>query len=74
MEILLTLAEAQNGRDLWAVIPKQAGSVSAVQVATLPDEKGTLAGKPVTVHHLEVTISGAPTELFTGSDNRMLSP
>ena len=72
METLLALAAVQKGRDLWAIIPKQAGSVSAVQLATLPDEKGTLAGKPIAVHHLEVTISGAPTELFTSPDNELL--
>lgn len=72
LETLLMLAVAHNGRDLWAIIPKQAGSVSTVQIATLPDEQGTLAGKPIAVHHLEVTISGAPSELFTGPDNQLL--
>ena len=72
LETLLTLAAAQNGRDLWAIIPKQSGSVEAVQLATYADEQGTLDGKPVTVHHQVATIAGAGTDLFAGADNHLL--
>ncbi len=72
LETLLTLAAARNGRDLWAIVPKQAGSVEAVQLATYADEQGTLDGQPVTVHHLVATIAGASTDLFCGVDNRLL--
>ena len=72
LETLLTLAAGQNNRDLWAIIPKQAGSVEAVQLATYADEHGTLAGQPVTVHHLVATIAGANTDLFAGPDNQLL--
>jgi len=72
LQIMLALAEAQNGRDLWAIIPKQAGSVEAVQLATYPDENGTLDGTPVTVHHLVATIAHTDTDLFAGSDNQLL--
>src|SRR5262249_49710350 len=30
LETLLTLADAQNGRDLWVIVPEQAGTVEAV--------------------------------------------
>lgn len=72
LETLLTLAVAQNNRDLWAIIPKQAGSVQAVQLATLPDEKGTLDGKAIAVHHLVATIGGAETDLFSGEHDELL--
>ncbi|UWZ85487.1 hypothetical protein [Occallatibacter riparius] len=72
LQTLLTLAAAQKGRDLWAVIPKQAGSVQAIQLATYADEQGTLDGKAITVHHLAATIAGEETDLFAGSDDQLL--
>ena len=72
LDTLLVLAARSNGRDLWAIIPKQAGSVQAVQLATYPDEQGTLNGTVVTVHHLVATIAGASTDLFSGAENQLL--
>jgi hypothetical protein len=72
LETLLALAVTQNNRDLWAILPKNTGSVEAVQLATYPDQQGTLNGKPVTVHHLVATIGGAQTDLFSGADNQLL--
>jgi len=72
LETLLALAATQNNRNLWAILPKEAGSVEPVRLATYQDEKGTLEGKPITVHHLEATIAGANTELFSGPKNQLL--
>lgn len=72
LETLLKLAADHNGRDLWAIIPKQAGSITAVRLATYPDEQGTLNGKPLTVHHQIAAISGAQTDLFSGPENQLL--
>ncbi len=72
LETLLALAVAQNNRDLWVILPKEAGSIEPVRLATYPDQEGTLDGKPVTVHHLEATIAGANTELFSGPENQLL--
>jgi hypothetical protein len=72
LETLLALAAAQNGRDIWAIIPKQAGSIEAVQLATYADEQGALDGKPLTVHHLVATIGGTQTDLFSASDNQLM--
>jgi hypothetical protein len=72
LETLLALAVSHNNRDLWAVIPKQAGSVTPVSLATYPDEQGTLDGKPITVHHLVATINGTNTDLFAGPENELL--
>ncbi len=72
LETLLALAVTQNNRDLWAILPKEAGSVEPVQLATYPDQEGTLEGKPVVVHHLVATIAGANTELYSGPDNQLL--
>ncbi len=72
LQTLLTLAAATNNRDLWAIIPKQAGSISPIQLATYRDEQGTLDGKPITVHHLVATIAGATTDLFADPENQLL--
>jgi hypothetical protein len=72
LETLLSLTVAHNSRDLWAIIPKKAGSVAPVQVATLADEKGTLDGNPIVVHHLEATIGKEVTDLFSGPENQLL--
>jgi hypothetical protein len=72
LQTLLMLAAGQNGRDLWAVIPKQAGSVQPVQVATYADEQGTLDGKAIGVHHLAATIAGEETDIFAGPDGELL--
>jgi hypothetical protein len=72
LETLLALAAANNNRDLWAIVPKQSGSVEPIQISTYPDEQGTLDGKPITVHHLDATIAGADTQIFSGPDNQLL--
>ena len=72
LETLLTLAVDHDNRDLWAIIPKNAGSIAPVTLATYPDQQGTLDGKPVTVHHLVATIAGAETDLFSGPENQLL--
>jgi hypothetical protein len=72
LQTLLTLAAAHNNRDLWAIVPKNAGSIAPIQLATYADEKGTLDGQPIAVHHLIATYAGASTDLFSGPDNQLL--
>ncbi len=72
LDTLLALGVARNNAGLWAVIPKGAGSIAPVQLATYADEQGTVDGKPITVHHLKATISGAVTDLFSGPENQLL--
>jgi hypothetical protein len=72
LETLLALAVTQNNRELWAIIPKQAGSVEEVELATYPDEQGTLDGSAIPVHHVVATIAGAQTDLFSGPENQLL--
>ncbi len=72
LETLLALAVTQNNRDLWVIVPKEAGSIEPVRLATYPDQEGTLDGKPITVHHLEATIAGENTELFSGPESQLL--
>jgi len=72
LETLLALAVSRNNRDLWAIIPKQAGSIEAVKLATFADEQGTLDGKAIAVHHQVATIAGAETHLFSGPENQLL--
>ena len=72
LETLLAIAVAHDNRELWAIIPKQAGTVEPITLATYPDEQGTLDGKPVTVHHVVATIAGAQTDLFAGPASELL--
>lgn len=72
LQTLLTLAAAQNNRDLWVILPKEAGSIEPVRLATYPDQEGTLDGKPITVHHIVATIAGEDTDLFSGPENQLL--
>jgi hypothetical protein len=72
LETLLALAVANNNRDLWAIVPKQAGSIEPIQLATYADQEGTLDGKPIAVHHLIATIAGSATDLFSGPENQLL--
>jgi len=72
LETLLAIAVTRNNRDLWAIIPKQAGSIQPITLATYADEKGTLDAKPIAVHHLVATIAGTRTDLFSGPENQLL--
>ncbi|MGA2351380.1 MAG: hypothetical protein ABSF70_13175 [Terracidiphilus sp.] len=72
LETLLALGVANNSRDLWAIIPKKAGTIEPIRLATYADEHGTLDGKPVVVHHQVATIAGGDTDLFSGPENQLL--
>ena len=72
LETLLEIALAQNNRDVWAVLPIQAGSVEPVELATYADQEGTLDGKKIAVHHMVATIAATKTELFSGPANQLL--
>ena len=72
LETLLALAVTPNNSGLWAIIPKQAGSITPIQLATYADEQGALDSKPIPVHHLVATIAGATTDLFSGPENQLL--
>lgn len=72
LETLLILAAAENNREIWAIIPKQSGSIEPVELATYSDEQGTLDGKAIAVHHMLATIDGAQTDLFSGPENQLL--
>lgn len=72
IQTMLTLAAAHNNRDLWAIIPKGDGAVLPIQLATYPDEQGTLNGRSIVVHHLVSTIGNDVTDLFVGPQNQLL--
>jgi len=76
LETLLAVAVAQNNRNLWVILPKQAGdqvgSIEPVELATYADEQGTLDGTAITVHHLVATVAETRTDLFSGPDNQLL--
>jgi hypothetical protein len=72
LQVLLQLGAANNNRDIWALIPKQSGSIAPLRIATNADMQGTLNGKPVEVHHLTVTADAGKTEVFSGPSNELL--
>lgn len=72
IQTLLMLAAARNNRGLWAILPKNVGSIEPIELATYADQQGTLDGKAITVHHIVATIAGAHTDLFSGPENQLL--
>jgi hypothetical protein len=72
LQTLLNLGAAGNNANLWALIPKQAGSVAALHLVTNADMQGTLNGQPTIVHHLTLTNGSDKTELFSGPANELL--
>jgi hypothetical protein len=72
LETLLALAVTRNNRDIWIILPKGAGSIEPVELATYADENGTLDGKPVAVHHLVANFAGGKSDLFSGPENQLL--
>ena len=72
LQTMLDLAAAQNGRDVFAILPKQAGSVVPVELATYADEQGTMDGKPITLHHLRANFGGGSADLFVSPENALM--
>jgi hypothetical protein len=72
LETLLALNAAQNGQNIWAVIPKRTGSVVPLTITADAAEQGTLNGQPITVQHITVKFSNAKMELFASRANRLL--
>jgi hypothetical protein len=72
LQVLLRLGAASNNRDVWALIPKQSGSIAPLRIATNADMQGTLDGKPIEVHHLTVTGDAGKTEVFSSPTNELL--
>jgi hypothetical protein len=72
LQALLNLGAAHNNANMWALVPKQAGSITATRIATDADMQGALNGKPLTVHHLTVTYDSSKVELFSSPANELL--
>jgi hypothetical protein len=72
LQSVLNLGAAHNNRDIWALIPKQTGSISALRIATKADEQGTLDGKPVAVHHFTVASDMGSSEVYSSPSNQLL--
>ena len=72
LQVLLDVGAQHNNADIWALVPKQTGSVEQLQIATNADMQGTLNGQPLTVHHLTVNYQASKLEIFSGPDNGLL--
>jgi len=72
LQVLLNLGAAHNNADMWALIPKQSGSIAAMRIVTNADMQGTLDGKQIAVHHLIVSYDSTKAELFSSPANELL--
>ena len=72
LQTMLYLGAAQNNRDLWALVPKQTGSVAAIRLVTNADMQGTLNGAPITVHHFTASYGATKAEVFSSPRNELL--
>jgi hypothetical protein len=72
LQTLLALAAQHSNRGLWVILPKNTVTINPVQLATYPDQQGTLNGSAIVVHHLIATISGTTTDIFSGPKNQLL--
>jgi hypothetical protein len=72
LQTVVNLGAAHNNRDLWALVPKQSGSVTALRIVTNADMQGTLNGNPLTVHHLTVAYDTNKIEVFASPANVFL--
>lgn len=72
LQLLLNVGAQHNNADIWALVPKQTGSIEQMSIATNADMQGTLNAQPVTVHHLTVNFQASKLEIFSGPDNGLL--
>jgi hypothetical protein len=72
LQTVLNLGAAHNNRDLWALVPKQSGSVAPLRIVTNADMQGTLNGSAVAVHHFTVSFATTKTEVFSSPSNALL--
>jgi hypothetical protein len=72
LQMVLSVGALHNNRDLWAIIPKQAGSVAAMRIATKPDEQGILNGQQSPIHHITVTTDADTIEIFSNPSNQLM--
>ena len=71
LQTLLNLGATRNNRDIWALIPKQTGSVSALRIATDADQQGALNGAQIAVHHFTVSSDAGKTEVYSSPRNEL---
>lgn len=72
LQALLNIGAARNNRDMWALVPKQSGSITPLQIVTQADMQGTLGTLPITVHHFTVNYDSTKTEVFSSPRNELL--
>jgi hypothetical protein len=72
LQALLNLGAARNNANMWALVPKQTGSITSMQVVTNADMQGALNGKPLAVHHLTVNYDSSKVEIFSSPANELL--
>jgi hypothetical protein len=64
LQTLLDVADQNNYRGIWVLLPKQQGLLYEAKIATLADEKGTLDGHRIKVHHLQLIYNDLFLDIF----------
>ncbi len=72
LQTVLNLGALHNNRDLWAVIPKQSGSVEPLRIVTKQDEQGTLNGQQTPIHHVTISTGADTIEVFSDPSNELM--
>ena len=72
LQALLTVGATSGNQNLWALVPKQTGTVQTITLTPNEDMQGTEDGSPVTVHHLTLKYGTDKVELFSSPRNELL--
>lgn len=72
LQAMLFLGAAHNNAGLWALVPKQSGSESAMRIMTDAPMQGTIDGHQIAVNHFTVTYDATKMEVFSGPQNELL--
>ncbi len=72
LQAMLRLGAAYNNANIWAMIPKQTGSIVPMRIVTDADMQGTLNGSHISVHHFTVSVNGGTIEVFSSMASDLL--
>ena len=72
LQAMLRLGAAYDNAHIWALIPKQSGSMAPMQITTDADMQGTLNGSAIPVHHYTVNVNGGTIEVFSNRSGDLL--
>ncbi len=72
LTMMVRLGAAHNNANLWAIIPKQTGSIVPIRIATDPDMQGKLNNQTIAVHHFTINMNDSTIEVFSTPTNDIM--